>query len=129
MGDMKKGKIIPNGVSLEKHEYDTVLFFTELGYDVELLPRSNRAGEHTADIRMGRLIWEMKAPKGEGASLMKNTLQKAVRQSENIIIDLRRVKRHQSKCLAEIRREFRKSRSIKRIKIITRGNILLELNK
>ncbi len=45
IGDMKKGKITPNGVSLEKHEYDTVLFFTELGCDVELLPRSNRAGD------------------------------------------------------------------------------------
>jgi hypothetical protein len=35
---MKKGKIIPNGVSLERHESETVVFFTELGYEVELIP-------------------------------------------------------------------------------------------
>lgn len=126
---MKKGKIIPNGVSLEKHEYDTVLFFTELGYDVELLPRSNRAGEHTADIRMERLIWEMKAPKGEGASLMKNTLQKAGRQSENVIVDLRRTKRHQMRCLKELEREFYISRRVKRLKVITKVQKLVVFEK
>ncbi len=29
MPRMKKGKIIPNGVILEKHEYKTILLFTE----------------------------------------------------------------------------------------------------
>ena len=36
---MKKGKIIPNGVILEKHEYKTILLFTEMGSDVELIPK------------------------------------------------------------------------------------------
>lgn len=49
---MRKGRIIPNGVVLEVHEYRTVLFFTELGYDVELIPKSNKPGEHSADIMM-----------------------------------------------------------------------------
>lgn len=126
---MKKGKIIPNGVILEEHEYRTVLFFTELGVDIELLPRSNKAGEHSADLKMKRLIWEMKAPKGEGKALIKNTLQKAARQSENVIVDLRRTKRHQTKCLNEIKREFSNSKRIKRIKIITKAQKLLELSK
>lgn len=125
----KVGKIIPNGVVLEKHEYRTVLFFTELGYDVELIPKSNKPGEYSADIRMIRLVWEMKAPRGEGKYLIANTIQRAVKQSSNIIIDLRRTKRHQTKCLAEIRKEFERSRSIRWIKVITKSGELIDLCK
>lgn len=75
------------------------------------------------------MIWEMKAPKGEGGSLMKNTLQKAARQSENVIVDLRRTKRHQTKCINEIKREFHKSKSLRRIKIITKAKNLIEIQK
>lgn len=105
---MKKiGRIIPNGVSLEKHEYNTVLFFTNLGHNVELMPKSNKQGEHTPDVRMERLLWEMKAPKGEGKYLIANTIQRAVVQSPNIIVDLRRAKRHQTKCLSELRKSLK----------------------
>ena len=125
----RKGKIIPNGVVLREHEYNTVLFLTELGMDVELVPKSNKFGAHTPDIKMSGLFWEMKAPKGEGKYLISNTIQRAVRQSANIIIDLRRTKRHQPKCLVEIEKEFLKSRSIKRIKVITKGKRLVDFNK
>ena len=126
---MKTGKIKPNGVPLEKHEYETVLFLTSLGYDIELIPKSNRQGEHTPDIRMSRLLWEMKSPKGEGKYLMANTIQRAVKQSKNIIIDLRRTKRHQTKCISEIEREFKKSNSVLRIMVITKNKRLVEFKK
>ena len=123
------GKIIPNGVLLEEHEYETVLFFTDLGYNVELIPKSNKMGEHTPDIRMNGLLWEMKAPKGEGRFLIPNTIQRAVKQSKNIVIDLRRTKRHQSKCLREIEHEFRKSTSVRRILVIMKSKKLIEFRK
>lgn len=34
---MRKGRIIPNGVILEKYEYKTILLFTEMRIDVELI--------------------------------------------------------------------------------------------
>lgn len=126
---MNKGIITPNGVSLEKHEYETVLFFTNLGYDIELIPKSNKQGERPPDLHMDNNLWEMKAPKGEGKYLISNTIQRAVKQSPNIILDLRKTKRHQAKCLAKIQKEFKKSRSIKRLKIITKSRKLLEFNK
>ena len=89
---MKKGKIIPNGVILEKHEYKTILLFTEMGSDIELIPKSDKKGVRTPDIIMDGLKWEMKSPKGKGRWLLENTLQKAVRQSPNVIIDLDRIK-------------------------------------
>lgn len=124
-----KGTIIPNGVVLEAHELATVVFFTELGYDVELIPRSTTEGVHKPDIRMDGLEWEIKAPKGEGKSLIKNTLQKAAKQSGNVIIDLRRTKRYQDKCITEINREFKLSASLKRVKIITKSGKLIDITK
>lgn len=117
----KKGVIIPNGVVLETHENATAVFLADQGYDIELIPKSNIEGIHTPDLKMCGLKWEMKAPIGEGKSLMKNTIQKAVKQSPNIIIDLRRIKRPQIKCLRELEKEFLNSKSIKRLKIITRS--------
>lgn len=48
----KKGTITPNGVTLKEHEYATVVFLTEQGYDIELIPRSNVEGVHTPDFKM-----------------------------------------------------------------------------
>lgn len=129
MRKLKTGKIIPNGVVLQTHESATIVFLTELGYDIELIPKSNIAGVHTPDIKINGIKWEIKSPKGEGKSLMKNTIQRALKQSNNIIIDLRRTKRHQTKCLRELKRQFDKSSKIKRMKIITKNKELLDFNK
>lgn len=125
----RKGKIVPNGVILEKHEMATVVFLTELGIDVELIPRSMVAGVRTADIRITGREWEMKAPRGEGNALMKNTLQKAARQSELVIVDLRRTKRHTNRCLAELRREFIASKRLRQLKIITKQGRVIDFMK
>ena len=125
----KKGKITPNGVVLKTHENATAVFLTEQGFDVELIPTSNIEGVHTPDIKMNGLEWEMKAPIGEGKYLMANTIQKAVKQSHNVIVDLRHTKRHQTKCLRELENEFRKSGSLKRLKIITKSGKTLDFEK
>jgi len=125
----KKGKIIPNGVVLKEHENATVVFLTELGYNVELIPKSNVEGVHTPDIKIGSIKWEIKSPKGEGSSLMKNTIQKALRQSCYIIIDLRRTKRHQTKCLHELKKQFDNSKSLREIMVITKSGRVLEFKK
>ncbi len=126
---MKKGKIIPNGVSLQKHEYDMVLFLTEQGYDIELIPKSDKQGEHKPDIRMEKLLLEMKSPKGGGGQLIKNTIQRALKQSPNVIIDLRCTKRHQTKCLRELKSQFDNSKTIKRLKIITKARKSIDMMK
>ena len=124
-----KGKITPNGVVLEAHELATVVFFTELGHDVELIPRSNIEGLHLPDIIMDGLKWEIKAPKGEGKWVIKNTIQRAQHQSENVIVDLRRVKIPQEKCVNALEREFKHSKRLKRLIIITKSRHLLEFHK
>ena len=123
------GKITPNGVSLEKHEYATVLLLTEMGYDVELVPRSNREGEHTPDIIIDNVKWEMKSPTGETRNTIKNIIQSALRQSVNIILDLRRIKRPMEKCLRDIDREFTHNKRIKRLLVITKSKKVIDFSK
>ncbi|MBO4813251.1 hypothetical protein J5491_03850 [Candidatus Saccharibacteria bacterium] len=126
---MKKGKIIPNGVILEKHEYKTILFFTEKGVNVELIPKSNKKGIRTADIIMEGIEWELKSPKGKGRWLIEKTLKRAVRQSPNIIIDLNRIGIHQNKCLQELEKQFYKSKGIKWLKVITKTKKTIDFKK
>lgn len=123
------GKITPNGVSLEKHEYATVLLLTEMGYDVELVPRSNREGEHTPDIIIDNVKWEMKSPTGETRNTIKNIIQSALRQSVNVILDLRRIKRPMEKCLRDIDREFTHNKKIKRLLVITKSKKVIDFSK
>ena len=78
---------------------------------------------------MGGLEWEMKAPIGEGNQLMENTIQKALKQSPNIIIDLRRTKRHQTKCLRELEKQFMSKKDIRYLKIITKGEKIIDFKK
>ena len=125
----KKGKITPNGVVLKTHENATAVFLTEQGFDVELIPASNIEGVHTPDIKMDGLKWEMKAPLGEGNQLMENTIQRALRQSQNIIIDLRHTKRHQTKCLRELEKQFLNKKGIKHLKVITKSGKTLDFEK
>ena len=125
----KRGRITPNGVVLKHHENATAVFLTEQGFDVELIPTSNVEGVHTPDIKMNGLKWEMKAPIGEGRYLMANTIQRAVKQSCNVIVDLRHTKRHQIKCIRELENEFRKSGSLKHLKIITKSGNTLDFEK
>lgn len=125
----KKGKITPNGVVLKTHENATAVFLTEQGFDVELIPASNIEGVHTPDIKMDGLKWEMKAHLGEGNQLMENTIQRALRQSQNIIIDLRHTKRHQTKCLRELEKQFLNKKGIKRLKVITKSGKTLDFEK
>lgn len=124
------GKITPNGVILEEHEYATVLFLTEQGYDVELIRASTIEGTKSPDIKMSGFVWEMKSPIGKGKWVIKNIMQKASHQSENVIIDLRRLKQYpQEKYINEAKQRFESITRLKRLKIIGKGKIFLEMEK
>lgn len=126
---MRKGKITPNGVVLHTHENAIVVFLTEQGFDVELLPPVQRKGARTPDIRMEGLEWEMKSPKSNGKYTIEHSFRSALKQSPNIIFDIRGSKMPQKKCVAEIDRRFNDFRKVKRVLIITKKHKLLDLQK
>ena len=126
---MKHGKLTENGVRLEPHETRTINCLLRQGKNISLIPRSNIKGVRTADFRMDGIEWEMKSPKGEGKWLLKNILKRAARQSSHVVIDLRRTKIHQTKCLQELEKHFLLSKSLTHMKVITKHGKILDFTK
>lgn len=123
----KQGKIIANGVVLEKHENATVVLLTSKGFDVELIPPVLE--RKTADIKIGRLCWEIKRPTANSKYTIPHAFKSALKQSPNIIFDLRDRKLHQEQALNRLKREFKLSKSVKRLKVILKSQEIIDLTK
>lgn len=126
---MKRGKITPNGVVLQTHENAAVVFLTDQGYDVELLPPLQRKGARTPDIRMNGLDWEIKCPVGRSANTIKRAFKTALRQSKNIIFDLRNSKMSDRTNIMKLEKEFTDIKSVKRLLVITKSRKILDFHK
>jgi hypothetical protein len=127
---MKTGKtIIPTGVFPERHELETASFFTSFGKDVEFLIPNRSKHAKTPDVKMDGILWEIKCPKSAGKQTIEHSFKKALRQSENIIFDLRRSKMPDKKCISKLVRQFELIRGIKQLLIITKSGNLKTLDK
>lgn len=127
---MKNGELKQNGVHLEDHEYKTVNYFLNLGYDIELIPPSQIKGLQMPDIMLEGKPWEMKAPQGGTKNTIRHAMQNAGHQSSNVIIDLRRCKLNTEYAIKDIEAQFKVSKRIRNLKIITNdGNILDYISK
>ena len=126
---MAQGKITPNGVVLETHENATVVYFTQLGFDIELIPPSQLKGTRTPDIRMNGFEWEVKAPTGNSSNTIKRAFKTAIRQSENIIFDLRSSQLTDEVNITRLEKEFEDIKRAKRLLIITKTQGLIEKSK
>lgn len=129
MKPRRKGKIIPNGVVLETHENATVVYFTELGFDIDLIVPSRTPGQKSADFMMDGIAWEMKCPKGKSINTLEHTFKNALKQSENLIFDLRAANFTNDAAIKILAKRFNESKKCRRMKIITKSEELLELNK
>ena len=126
---MKQGKITPNGVVLHTHENAAVVFLASQGFDIELLPPVQSRGVHTPDLKMLDLDWELKSPRSNGKYTIEHSFRSALKQSSNIIFDIRASKMPQQKCIAEIERRFNDFKKTTRVMIITKRRGLLEFKR
>ena len=126
---MKTGFLKQNGVHLRDHEYHTVKLFLEHGYDVELIPPSTIKGLQMPDIMMAGVPWEIKSPEGNSRTTIKHTMQKAMHQSNNVIVDLRRCGVNQDAALKELDQYFKLSRRAKRMKVVAKTGEILDFSK
>ena len=79
---------------------------------------------------MDGLLWEIKSPKGSSSRTIENNLRCALKQSKNIIIDLRRIKIDEIRAISQIKEKFTKIKTIKNIIIIKRNsNVYLDLSR
>ena len=111
----------------EKHEYETAKYFAARGMDVFFIKPSNVKGTNTPDFIMNGKIWETKSPTGNSTRTYEDNFKKALRQSVNIIFDLRRLeKTNEIKCIKRLGRMKDVSR-LKNLLIITKDGRLLTI--
>ena len=94
--------------------------------DVEFILRSN---QKTPDFLINGLSWELKSPTGNGKNNIERQLQTGLKQSRNIVFDARRSKIHISKIRSELSRRFKLVKSIKRLILIEKSKIVLEITR
>ncbi len=111
---------------LQEHELATIKTLLLAGHDIKLIPPVQGKGIKTPDLTIDGVAWEMKAPTGDGKRTIQNTLKRACKQSENVIIDLRHSKMSEEQAIREIVREFTISKKLKKLKIITKAGEILD---
>lgn len=124
----KTGKVIPNGVKPTPHEWDTFLFFTDLGKNVELIMPSNTPYNKNADCIIDSVIWEAKSPTTTNHRSIERLFYNASNQSDSIIIDLRRAKGKED-AVATLEKCFKNTRKVRNMHIITRNGTLRTYKK
>ena len=121
--------IIPFGVFVEQHELDVAKVLNKIGKDVEFILPSRVKFSRTPDIKMDGLLWEIKSPKGSSSRTIENNLRCALKQSKNIIIDLRRIKIDETRAISQIMKQFKFSKLINRIILIKQNKEILDINR
>lgn len=126
---MTQAKIyIEIGALPQLHELRTVYLLAKLSNsDIRFIAPSRKQGVHTPDIEWLGVQWEIKSPTGSGNDLIHNTLHKAAKQSNNIIIDLRRMKSGELRAIKAILKELVTFKKIKRLKIITKSSEIIDI--
>lgn len=127
---IKYGKtIIPYGVFPEKHEIEAATVLNKFGKDIEFLVPSQTKNSRTPDIKMDNSFWEIKSPKGNSSRTIENNLRIALKQSTNIIVDLRRMKLNEQKAIMQIEKEFKLIKKISRIIVIKKNKFILDMKR
>ena len=93
MKNGKKGRIDISALNVppEKHEFETAKYFADRGFDVVFIGPHYIIGAKNPDFEIAGKIWETKSPTKYSKSSFEDNFKKAVKQSEHIIFDLRRL--------------------------------------
>lgn len=86
-------------------------------------------GVKTADLVMDGCEWEVKCPSKDARSTIEHAFRAALKQSKNVIIDLRRLTNDSSRAEKRLLHEFDNSQSVCQLKIISKSGVLFELMK
>lgn len=126
MQKQKIGKItIVGDANVWPHEMETVRSLIRDGRDVELIDSGGKGGG-SADIRMDGLIWEMKAPKSDSIKAVERNVKRARIQSENVIIDSRRMKRVPDNAIQKaLEKHAQEVKGVSRLLFVNRHGVVI----
>lgn len=85
------------------------------------------ASQGTPDVSIQGIEWELKSPIGASANNIQKNLREASAQSENIVIDLRRSKLHQTRAVGYINQFVNKYKKLKRVLAISKSKLILTI--
>lgn len=111
----------------EVHELATAKYFSKMGFDVVFLRPSNIKGSNNPDFLLAGKVWETKSPIGKSRRTFEDDYRKAVKQSSNIIFDLRRKSQSEEKWCIEKLKNHSINSAIKTLVVITHDEKLLTL--
>jgi hypothetical protein len=128
---MKDKISLQTGAKPNGDELDTAIFLvTKYNKPIRFLADRNIEGVKTPDIEMLNLRWEIKHPEGKSHKTIENLLRKALKQSNNIIFDLIKLRINvEEKFIHELEKQFTLAKKIKRLKIITRSREIIDFER
>jgi hypothetical protein len=126
---IKKGALlIPKGLPpLENHEEETIDFLRNFGHDIEFLLPKQEKGARTPDIKMGGEFWEIKTIFGNNKHTIQQVLKRARKQSNKILLDLRKTKLPQQEIIRVLKKEKKMRKNLIKIKAITNDDALIDI--
>ena len=125
----KQGKLTTNNVVMEPHEYATINVLLSHRENVELVRKSRTPHTKSPDIAMCGMFWEIKSPTGRTLRPIERIIHRAIKQSQNVIIDLRRTKLADKITLKFLQQLFYELRSMRNLWIITKKTDIVKMKK
>ncbi len=117
------------GAKPEAHEIQTALFLKRYGQKIVFLAAKNLDHVKTPDIKMDGILWEIKSPVSAGSRTIEAAFRQAIKQSENVIFDLRNSRATDAANLSKINRQITliHKKSLKHVIVITKNQERLDL--
>ena len=113
----------------EQAEFETAKYFAALGKDIAFIRPSAIPNQHRPDIRMDGVEWEIKCPLGDSKRTIENNMRKAIKQSHNVIFDLRHMRLSEEKSIAKLGKEFGINSQLRKLYVIKKDGTLLSYCK
>ena len=107
-----------------EHEVLTALRLAEEGVDVLFRIDSREEGVKNPDVEMNQQVWEFKAPTGEGKNTVDSQMKRAGKQTERLVLDLRRCELDDKKSIRDVRQGMQGRHLTQVIVIDHAGNIV-----
>lgn len=123
--DKKVGIFIPMGRKPWPHEMHAAEVLATAGHYVEFLSEGHI---HSADILLDGVEYEIKSPESSRAITIERAIKKALRQSNNLIIDMSRMKGvKENRVQAILVAQARSRKQIKKMLFITRQGKVIDI--
>ena len=91
---------------------------------VEFLTPIDDYKRKTPDFKMLGIYWELKSPVSSSKNAIINCIKRAAKQSQNIVMDIRRSKFNVDNAASVLKNELVKRQSLKRILLISKEKVV-----